>query len=58
MEKDLVCGMMVDPNKAPAHSEFEGKKYYFCAVECKEEFDKNPSKYVSKPKKGGCCCRH
>ncbi len=58
MEKDLVCGMMVDPAKASAKSVYEGKNYYFCAVECKDEFDKNPAKYVNKPKRGSCCSRH
>jgi len=44
--KDLVCGMMVDPKTAAATSEFNGKKYYFCARGCKLAFDKNPEKYV------------
>jgi YHS domain-containing protein len=30
MEKDVVCGMQVDPAKAAGHSEFNGKTYYFC----------------------------
>ena len=47
MEKDLVCGMDVDPETAPAKSEYKGKTYYFCAPGCKKEFDANPSKYVS-----------
>lgn len=44
--KDLVCGMMIDPEKAVATSEYKGKKYYFCARGCKVAFDKDPGKYV------------
>ena len=46
MERDVVCGMDVDPKTAPAKSEYEGKTYYFCAPGCKKEFDANPSKYL------------
>jgi YHS domain-containing protein len=46
MEKDVVCGMQVDPAKAAAASEYKGKTYYFCAKICKTKFDANPSQYV------------
>ncbi len=46
MEKDLVCGMDVDPKTAPATSEYNGKTYYFCAPGCKKSFDREPEKYV------------
>ena len=46
METDVVCGMQVDPAKAPATSEYNGKTYYFCAGVCKKKFDANPSQYV------------
>ena len=46
MAKDLVCGMEVDPNTAPARSEHKGKTYYFCAPGCKVAFDKDPEKYI------------
>jgi YHS domain-containing protein len=46
MEKDVVCGMQVDPTKAAATSEYQGKTYYFCAKACKIKFDANPSQYV------------
>ena len=48
MERDVVCGMDVDPAKAAATSEYNGKTYYFCAKACKIKFDVNPSQYVSK----------
>jgi hypothetical protein len=31
MEKDPVCGMQVDPQKAVGTSEHQGKTYYFCS---------------------------
>jgi YHS domain-containing protein len=46
MEKDVVCGMQVDPAKAAATSEYNGKTYYFCAKSCKTKFDANPAQYV------------
>lgn len=46
MAKDLVCGMEVDPETAPAKSEYKGKTYYFCARGCKVAFDRDPEKYL------------
>ncbi len=44
--KDVVCGMMVDPETAPAKTEYKGQTYYFCAPGCKAAFEKEPEKYV------------
>ena len=46
MAKDLVCGMDVDPRRARAKSEYQGKTYYFCAPGCKVAFDRDPEKYL------------
>jgi RNA polymerase sigma factor (sigma-70 family) len=46
MERDVVCGMNVDPAKAAATSEYNGKTYYFCAKACKNKFDADPRKYA------------
>ena len=49
MNIDPVCGMEVDEARAKATgktSVYHGKTYYFCAVECKEQFDKNPGSYI------------
>lgn len=46
MERDVVCGMDVDPKNAPAQSEYDGKTYYFCAPGCKKQFDSDPTKFV------------
>ena len=44
--KDVVCGMMIDPAKAAAISEYRGATYYFCAAVCKQRFDANPRQFV------------
>lgn len=46
MERDVVCGMDVQPAKAAGTSEYKGKTYYFCAKVCKTKFDANPQQYV------------
>jgi Cu+-exporting ATPase len=46
MERDVVCGMQVDPNKAAGRSEYNGKTYYFCSANCKSKFDANPGQYA------------
>ena len=46
MEKDVVCGMQVDPTKAAGTSQFNGKTYYFCSKACKAKFDANPGQYA------------
>jgi YHS domain-containing protein len=45
-ERDPVCGMMVEPDKAAATSEYKGQTYYFCARGCKVAFDRDPEKYL------------
>ena len=47
MERDPVCGMDVDPKTAAGKSEYEGKTYYFCSQQCKQQFDQDPARYVS-----------
>jgi YHS domain-containing protein len=45
--KDPVCGMEVTYATAQARSEYDGQTYYFDSLDCKEQFDKNPEKYVT-----------
>ena len=52
MAKDPVCGMDVDPQTAAGKSEYQGQTYYFCSMGCKQSFDKDPQKYVSKAQSG------
>ena len=46
MEQDVVCGMRVDPERAPAKSEHAGKTYYFCCASCAAKFRVDPEKYL------------
>ena len=41
--------MCVDENKTThqLRSEHQGRFFYFCCEECKEEFERNPQQYVS-----------
>lgn len=63
MVKDVVCGMMVNTEAAPAKTEYKGKTYYFCAQGCKAAFEKDPEKYLqvtpeaheSQHRHGHCC---
>jgi YHS domain-containing protein len=48
VQKDPVCGMQVDPQKAAGKSEYEGKTYYFCSAGCKKKFDASPAQYAGK----------
>ncbi len=46
MEKDVVCGMQVDPTGAAGSSDYKGKTYYFCCMACKGKFDADPQQYA------------
>lgn len=52
MAVDPVCGMDVEPGSAAAASDYRGRKYYFCAVSCKERFDADPEKYLGEAAPG------
>lgn len=47
MPVDPVCKMTVEPATAAAQSKYKGQTYYFCAVGCKQQFDRAPEKYVA-----------
>lgn len=49
LEKDLVCGMEVDPKSSGVvKAEYKGKTYYFCSKMCKKSFESNPEQYIPK----------
>ncbi|HEY4817127.1 MAG TPA: YHS domain-containing protein, partial [Candidatus Acidoferrum sp.] len=50
MERDPVCGMNVDPDRAAAKVEHGGKTYYFCAPGCAKRFQQAPGKYLQPAK--------
>jgi Cu+-exporting ATPase len=56
-EIDPVCKMEVDPEHAPAKTEYQGQTYYFCAPACKVKFDKDPERYLraERPRRRFCC---
>ncbi|MDM7915636.1 MAG: YHS domain-containing protein [Candidatus Eisenbacteria bacterium] len=45
--RDPVCGMTVEESRAAATSEYKGNRYYFCSMECKRQFDRQPEKYAT-----------
>jgi Cu+-exporting ATPase len=45
--RDPVCGMMIDPAKAPAKFDYRGQTYYFCNPGCQKKFQANPDAYLS-----------
>jgi P-type Cu+ transporter len=52
-EKDLVCGMSVDPQRAAGKVEHAGKTYYFCSPRCAARFRTEPGKFLAAPGTAG-----
>jgi len=44
---DPVCGMMVNKQTAEFRSFRGNDAYYFCSAGCKQEFDKDPAKFLT-----------
>jgi P-type Cu+ transporter len=49
METDPVCGMSVEPLRAAAQEESDGKNYFFCSAGCAAKFRADPAKFLSQP---------
>lgn len=49
MERDPICGMDIERERAAGHSEYDGRTYYFCSPGCKAQFDKAPAHYERQP---------
>ena len=50
MTRDPVCFADVDERDATRNgliSQQEGKSYYFCSDDCKEQFEQDPMAYIS-----------
>lgn len=46
--EDIVCRMIVDETDPLTPTrEFNGKTYYFCCVECKIMFDREPEVFIA-----------
>lgn len=50
--KDPVCGMTIEPQDAVGTSDYQGRTYYFCSLDCKSEFDANPPDYAEQASAG------
>ena len=48
--KDPVCSMNVGLREAGAMSVYQGRAYYFCSTECKQQFVSDPEKYQNNVK--------
>jgi len=53
MAVDLVCGMIVDEESAPAKTTYKGGKYHFCAAYCRDVFSRTPEKFINGSKLWG-----
>ena len=45
-EMDRVCGMWVEIQGAQLTSVYKGKRYYFCSPGCKEQFGRDPGRFM------------
>jgi Cu+-exporting ATPase len=45
---DPVCGMTLTKETAAGSYVYKGQTYYFCSKACKDNFTKDPQKYLSK----------
>jgi Cu+-exporting ATPase len=45
--KDPVCGMDVDPHRAPHLAQHGGRTFYFCSGGCRAKFVAAPERYLS-----------
>ena len=46
LARDPVCGMDVEIARAAASTDHEARTYYFCSLQCKEDFERQPAKYI------------
>jgi len=44
--RDPVCGMEINPQNAAATTAYQGETFYFCRVECQEQFNQNPQRFA------------
>jgi YHS domain-containing protein len=46
--EQTTCPVMGGTINANIFTEYKGKKVYFCCPSCKDKFEKEPEKYISK----------
>ena len=44
--RDVVCGMMIDPERAAAVRTLGREKFYFCSAGCAKQFDADPHRFA------------
>ena len=45
--QDVVCGMKIESDHAPHRTEYKGQTFYFCSLGCKNQFEREPERYIS-----------
>lgn len=53
LKVDPFCGMSVEKHAIAATFEYEGKTYGFCSEFCRDEFAKDPKKWLANVGQGG-----
>ncbi len=46
LARDVVCGMQIEPETAPAVRVHRGETYYFCSGSCAKEFESDPYRFL------------
>jgi Cu+-exporting ATPase len=46
MVKDPVCKMELDESQVKEPLAYEGRRYFFCSVGCRAEFERHPEDYT------------
>jgi YHS domain-containing protein len=46
LARDPVCGRDVAITRAPASTDYAGTTYFFCSLECQQDFERQPELYV------------
>jgi len=49
--KDPVCGMLLNQHTAAHELRYQGKTYYFCAAVCRDAFEADPERFLSRRRK-------
>jgi YHS domain-containing protein len=47
--RDPVCGKQIDLGDAVASINHEGWAYFFCSINCRNEFKRAPGSFAAKP---------
>jgi YHS domain-containing protein len=47
MQKDVVCGTVIEEENTRYFSDYDAEIFYFCSAECKKKFDDHPNQYAA-----------